>query len=422
MLQLRIEALSHHLEQAQHPDAWKQKLELNTFDVDDDLWDNAVEEIYNVAHGLHTRLREVERQLDAEEISQRQAWRRYELIHVASEDVFRECLDLLGGLALRDRIQDERICRIADEYIKELASATVRRESFSIPGLDARLSSTLRRVAKMQFPEWTVWTLPLVAHEYGHVVIEKSGLKSYAASLSRKFAEEDIRQHHAEVLAALVEGRELGLVLELLASRDGVEVEAQFQARGIHAADTAEHFGDAGPVEVLREVFERHTQRVRVLLADALATLLAGPAYAYAALLLRLNPLADERQLVSDHERAATILAVLRFTNQPSEHEPPLHGDVVEKLAEYWRQSVADAEGRPRDEVTPELDAAPPIDPAEIQENFKAHLVSHRRAAYERRHSEPRACVGAARGSAISRTRSGWSRRRSAPTSTSASR
>ena len=38
MLQLRIEALIHHLDQAQTTSVWKQTLDLKTFDVDSVLW------------------------------------------------------------------------------------------------------------------------------------------------------------------------------------------------------------------------------------------------------------------------------------------------------------------------------------------------------------------------------------------------
>ncbi len=387
MLQVRIDALCHHLEQAQHPDTWKKKLVLNAFDVDDGLWDNAVEEVYNVAGALHRRLDVVQHQVISEEITELEGWRRYERVHAASEEVFRECLDLLGGLALRDRIHEERICVVADEYIKELASATVRQDSFSIPGIDVRLSSTMRRVAKMQFPEWTVWTLPLVAHEYGHVVIEKSGLKSYAAAVSTRFAEHEITTAHPDVLARLAEGKDLGYVLQRLASPDDVD-DLEILGRRWGPEGAADDVSPLGPVERMRDVYEHQCQRVRVLLADALATLLAGPAYAYAALMLRLSPMCDQRQPVSDQERAATILATLRYMNEPVDDDMPLHGDIVDQLADYWRQSVAAARGVSVDDASPELDMPPPIDPADIHNSFKSHLVSYRRAAYERRHSQ----------------------------------
>src|SRR3712207_220820 len=131
MLQLRMESLSRHLDQAQDPSVWKQRLALTQFNVDGELWDIAVEKVHQEALELKEQLDTLDEQLGAHEISEQEGWATYAQVQAKSEGVFRECLDLLGGLALRDRIEDERICRIADEYIKELATDTRRRPSFS---------------------------------------------------------------------------------------------------------------------------------------------------------------------------------------------------------------------------------------------------------------------------------------------------
>ncbi|MGY5893007.1 hypothetical protein [Blastococcus deserti] len=341
MLQLRIEALGQHLDQAQDPSVWKQQLELEKFNVDNQLWDIAVEYIHSEATDLKDRLDNLDAALRENKTSERSGWAEYARLQTASEEVFRECLDLLGGLALRDRFQDERICRIADEYIKELASDTRRRPSFSILGLEAQLSSTLRRVVTMHFPEWTLWTLPLVAHEYGQVVIEESGL--------RKFADE--------------------ITAERLAAAGG--------KGGDQAADGPPEDTDE---EVRRAAKEQERRRVRIALADALATLLAGPAYAYAALLLRLNPLNDGAHTVSDRERAATILAVLREMNRTVPGKPPPHGEIVDRLEAYWRQSVDAAYG-------PSAEPAPLVNPARVRKAFSKHIVGSQLALYEAEHS-----------------------------------
>ncbi len=315
-------------------------------------------------------------------------------MQASSEEVFQECLDLLGGLALRDRIQGERICRIADEYIKELASDTGRRESFAIPGLDARLSSTLRRVAKMQFPEWSVWTLPLVAHEYGHVVIEESGLKSYAQELAVEMTTNELRRNHGGLTDWIASvGADLGVVIQFLGPRESEMIEVLLRktprADDGGAVPTAEHDQSAitDALEELRAVYSHQRQRARVLLADTLATLLAGPAYAYAALLLRLNPLHVEKDAVSDQERAATILAALRSMNECAQDELPPHGDIVDGLHEYWRGSVAAASHHPADADAAELEAELPIDPGRVRDKVRFHLPSHRLALYEGLHS-----------------------------------
>ena len=203
MLQLRIEALIHHLDQAQTTSVWKQTLDLKTFDVDSVLWGYAIEKIYTEAGELREQLKRLETELRVGAMDESEAWRRFARVQAASTEVFEEGLGLLGGLALRDRTQEEHICRVADAYILELSGDTGRRSSFAIPGLDVRLFSALRRVAKMQFPEWTIWTLPLVAHEYGHVVIEESRLGKVAASLADEMAVEEVERDHGDIVDAL---------------------------------------------------------------------------------------------------------------------------------------------------------------------------------------------------------------------------
>jgi hypothetical protein len=381
MLQVRIEALSQHLEQAQDPSVWKQTLDLPLFNVDDRLWNLAVEKIHIEAGELRQTLEVLSVRLYAGEISEPDGWRRYARVQASSEDVFRECLDLLGGLALRDRIQRERICRIADEYIKELSSDTGRRESFAIPGLDVRLFSTLRRVAMVQFPEWSVWTLPLVAHEYGHVVIEESGIKNFAADLTRDATVEEIRRNHAPLVQQM---EELELELEpTVQLMDSVGADVDTFQRLLRRPGMAEV---EAVVDQLTTIHSRQRRRVRILMADAVATLLAGPAYAYAALLLRLNPLATQREGSTDRERAATILAVLRLMNQHDDDRPPPHGDIVDYVENYWREAITAATGVTQADVADD-EPPSPIDPDSLRRAFRHHIVGHKLALYEREHS-----------------------------------
>jgi hypothetical protein len=394
MLQLRIEALGKHLELAQDPSVWRRSLHLPSFNVNDRMWYVAVEKIHVEAESLRSYLEVLGDEIQAGQVTERDGWLRYARVQRASKEIFRECLDLLGGLALRDRITEEQICYVADQYISELAGDTGRRESFAIPGLDSRFSSTLRRVAKMQFPEWTVWTLPLVAHEYGHVVVEESGLRGYAAELTHEWAIEEItaRQRLVEQLAAL--GTDLGEAVRDRARSDlGLEplvpfvthLAGRFPASG--ARPEPRDLDDV--IELLKAIYDRQRQRVRILLADALATLLAGPAYGYAALLLRLNPLGPETDLVSDQERAATILAVLQTMNDPGTGAPRPHGDIVDYLGEYWRDSVAAARAELPNQAQTDADSRPatPIAPAAVQAAFRRHIVGHKLALYERQHS-----------------------------------
>ncbi len=88
-----------------------------------------------------------------------------------SRELFTEYVDVLGGLALRDAGFDGRLCLIADCLIR---TWNFRRDwpSLTIPAREEALDATMARIIRIGFPEWTIWSLPLCAQEFGHVVFE----------------------------------------------------------------------------------------------------------------------------------------------------------------------------------------------------------------------------------------------------------
>ena len=88
----------------------------------------------------------------------------------------------------------------------------------------------------------------------------------------------------------------------------------------------------------LESATDRAIFRVNEYLADAFGTYVMGPAYACAAIRLRLNPSTasdDEAQPGLDPERAIIILAVLEKMNKANRF-----GEVIGNLNECWQQSM----------------------------------------------------------------------------------
>jgi hypothetical protein len=334
MLQLRMQALERQLLEAQDPSKWKDDLDLQNFVVDESLWYIAVEEIAHAAMAQGDAIKAVMNDAAEGRCDEETAWRRYTKIQAESEDIFRECLELLGGLALRDRINDEHVCRFADELIKEQANAVGRMSRFTIPVLipvlDYSLSSTLRRVATVRFPEWQLWTLPLVAHEYALGLLDENGaLLNFAAQLAAE----------AISFSPPVDGDDA----------DSGEGQSTSDAQVTTGADAA----------ALRE------RRMRILIADAVATYTTGPAFACAALILRLSPFKTGGDgNPSDEDRAAVILGVLESM---SSEKPRPFADIASRLGEYWKESVAAARGTSADTV----DLEPPISSKRIVRQLK---------------------------------------------------
>jgi hypothetical protein len=230
------------------------------------------------------------------------AWRKYGHAYEESQKIFHECLEILVGLALRDKLLDE-VCHIADELIKELTALALGSASLAVPAADEALDKTLARIVRVRFPDWTIWTLPFVIHEYAHVLIdENDGLRALTAE-------------HASTLIA--------------------------------ASNTLQQaYAEAGDDEEKREnVTRRATYPLRILIADAFATYSMGPAYAYTAILLRLDPLVlgETGGPPAHAKRAHVILEILRYISGKAGGQDPFR-HAADDLSVRW-QSLAKIAG-----------------------------------------------------------------------------
>jgi hypothetical protein len=100
------------------------------------------------------------------------AWEELsQLTYKESPKIFSEYVDFLRGMALRSTGLDSEICKISDELIKKCKEAgNVDWGSITVPDQREALMVTLAQIIRMGFPEWSIWTLPFAAHEFGHLV------------------------------------------------------------------------------------------------------------------------------------------------------------------------------------------------------------------------------------------------------------
>ena len=324
LLNARIEALITLLEDADDSDMWWRQLDLqNQEGFSEDIWRRVLISIHEEAGDLIDQLEDGRDLLGKGD--EPGAWRIYATGLQHSESVFRECLELLGGLALRARLTNPpaadgdafdgrtvhgEIYRLADALIRESAKNLATPVSFAIPALENSVISTMRRVARVRFPEWTFWGLPLVAYEYSYVAMDEAPLPKLLTRFVPK-----------------------------------------------------QNANDVAPDEA--------RQRTRVLLAEALATYTLGPAYACSALLLRLQPLSvGTAAWPSDTERAAVILSVLEASDRPEQGGGSFQF-VREVLADCWKGTLIGARGA--DDVETLL--TPPIDSTAVVRALDRALV-----------------------------------------------
>jgi hypothetical protein len=217
------------------------------------------------------------------------AWSRYMSAGLSkSKPVFDEYLDFLAGLALRDGGFDGQMCQMADELIAKVERmAELCVGSLAIPTHHEIVSSTLARsLIRLGYPEWTIWALPLVAHEFGHVLAQNQGIQG-------------LIERESSALAALYRREQID------------DANNQF-----------------------RYYLEEH-------IADIFATYMMGPAYACAAILLRLElSFTNRTELIQPPpaQRAAVIFATLDKINSEGMHRP--YTSIIQKLKVEWEAAL----------------------------------------------------------------------------------
>lgn len=102
-----------------------------------------------------------------------EAWRGYRKALANCHELFVEYIDLIRGVLLRDAGLDQDLCRIADSLIKTWHFPGAAWLSLSIPAEDERPGMSTAQLIRLGFPEWSIWSLPLVGREFGHVFTRK---------------------------------------------------------------------------------------------------------------------------------------------------------------------------------------------------------------------------------------------------------
>jgi len=213
-------------------------------------------------------------------------WRKYQaLLDDEARPVFTEYVDFLGGLAVRDAGLDDRVCGMTAELLTRFTSVT-HPLPLPLPARQAALA--LDSVVLLGFPEWSIWGIPLVGHEVG-----------LAYAKIRKDEDFDIliKKYLPEVPCAGQGGDDL----------------------------------------------RRAKEHLHLLLADVFATYTLGPAYACAAMLLRLSPQAGqpaEPGKPGDIERARAITGTLSKKGGNAPGGGADFTDHVTVLTAKWNDAV----------------------------------------------------------------------------------
>ncbi|HVN54169.1 MAG TPA: hypothetical protein VMT46_07545 [Anaerolineaceae bacterium] len=226
------------------------------------------------------------------------SWGNIEKIGGLGRSLQREAQDFLGGVwisrqsldheseKLSGAVRGPHISRLATHILREYSRKTgVNWSARTVLGRDPFLE-TSTDVVRTRFPDWSVWNLPLMAHEFGH----------QAALASPEFL------------------RYKGLETQSLAPDD------------------------------------RRRQHLDELFADIFACYTFGPAFGLDAILLHFNPreaFLARGSHPTDNERVKVILAVYRRMNDQARGETVIYDQVLDDLKAIWNNAVEECQEAP---------------------------------------------------------------------------
>jgi hypothetical protein len=240
------------------------------------------------------------------------SWERYNNILHDCQSLLRECLEIIGTLAIRNKDLDHEILHLADELVRQsfvVATGAAEHYYLTVPGLGDTLPAKRAHIIRMRFAEWTIWDLPLIAHEFGHVAITLKLGKEKAQ------AEEELRD-----------------LMPFLAKQQDLLLKQDPQLQELRDQSIAKDWAQG---------------RVSNFVADAFAAFTMGPAYACSGINLRFNPCTEAYQNIpSDPQRAYLVMSMLEwmdefhYSQMLTEKFKP-YATVIAKLNAAWESAMA---------------------------------------------------------------------------------
>jgi hypothetical protein len=100
------------------------------------------------------------------------------------EGIWEEAFDLAAGICLRHEGLDGGLCQIADLLIEEIGLN--KGKAFAIPSRRSD-GGKHSKIVHLRFPEWTIWALPLAAHEVWQLRVRDDRSRAATPSDSRLF-------------------------------------------------------------------------------------------------------------------------------------------------------------------------------------------------------------------------------------------
>jgi len=272
------------------------------------------------------------------------AWDRLEQHNVSANQIRSQCLDFLGGLAVRRWRLENGFCDLSEKLVTQVSMKTgVTWASVMILGEERPFDdiAATTQIIRIRFPEWDIWSLPFIVYEYGQIVTRSSDNIDQFRDLFAKTEKQ---------ISDLIERPEVELSnndLDHLAD-EFKEARQRYQAAlAASKANTDEARSQLSEVKKETDLFiKKHSAHIRSLFSDILATFFMGPAYLNARVYLRLIPsqASEERpNQPSTEQRMAFIFETLKFMNKTGKVDqlgPGIYDEELARFQDLWSKSV----------------------------------------------------------------------------------
>lgn len=216
-----------------------------------------------------------------------QCWDHFQELQEDCEPILHELLAFLEGALVRTACLDDQICDIADALLYQLGKQAAAEWSRFTIMAEGEFFAGLTEIVRIRFPYFSIWNLPVAAHEFGHYLQRHRRIaKPYG----------ELRQ---QIVAAAVE-----------------PYRREEQAE--QARKTRRHVD-----EYFADLFAMHS---------------LGPAWASTCILLRFSPrraYVESPSHPSDDRRAHLVLAGLKRTKA--------FRAIAKNLGSIWREGVVAA-------------------------------------------------------------------------------
>ena len=225
-------------------------------------------------------------------------WQQMHRSSASCKELFKECLEFLGGAMLRDTQKGNDICDIADVLLKQLSHKTVVEWGRVTLLAEAHFFTEITGLIRLPFPDYGIWNLPIAVHELGHFIGPRipDGLGGFP-----------------------------------------------FQAR----LDTIEKKYEGQPSEEQVAQIAQEQSQLREIFSDLFATFSLGPAYACACIVFLFDPqdavaCVDSATHPSHRKRVHLVLAALTQMSKTTAGNP--YRKIVRNLRTLWQNNLRRAD------------------------------------------------------------------------------